>query len=358
MKRAYSLKHGRIINAADVAYEDCRDDRITCEICGERVFKVQANIRASERHYLSHYRKKPHVRECEARVAARIASELKASVHCSSHGQDLASRVTALGRIFGTQFPSVAKLSNGMGLRERSEKQIKNGMILPSVLTTHHSLHAIQFQLVAKRNGTRIEIRDLVTPDIEIDFPEAEKGTSNKMLAALRRTLDGNSQSTLGREIIPLICMAESRNALYLLARHAYADIVVNGTTWDDPRAPVLHKMMSKMAQGTRIDKMKPHMRDALPGKSPDPSMPNQSFTWYDIIRVSVVARMHDVLNEINVSIPVPPRGMHEAILPRVLQASEQAYQRAIEKKDALTSVCSSVVQQLGKPTSSMINKG
>lgn len=328
MKRAYSMRHGRVVMADVISHQDCADDRVDCEICGERVFKVERRLLGGDSHFFSHYRREDATRDCEARVAARMASEGARLEDGENRGQGLHKRIDALGRILGTQFAPVAKISNGMGVREARERRLDKGKELPAISAVQHSLTAMQFQIVARRQGARVDIRDLITPQIDVDFPDCHKCTSEAALETMQRTRPAPVRRAFVQAMTELVCQATSRRPLHVLARHAFADLVVQGPHWDDPRAATLHDLVRQIARGVRSERLRPKLDEPIPLGAPIP-IPMGRPTWGDIVRIASVARMRDVLAEIDPDVAVPPAGMAEAFRPVMVQATEEVYREA-----------------------------
>ncbi len=325
MKRAYSLNRGVVIAAEDITYRDCCDDRITCEICGLRVFKVERDAENRVIHYMSHYRKNEHTKKCAARVAENIKSEKSAaSSKSQNHGQTIADRVEALGRTLMQQFPEVGRYSNGIGVRLLKEAR-KGNKAPETVMELWNSLYAMLFQLVARREGAQLEVRDLITPDIDRDWPQWDQCCSEQMLQKMRKNPPRKIKSGFVTDMTRLLCQADSRETLYVLARHAFSDIVINGLTWSDPRADKLHAVMTDISKTKkRTSRNKEHEALVPIGAMMPELVPTGK--WGDYSNIAVIARMQDILCEIDKDLPVPEKGSPQPVKPRAITASEEVY--------------------------------
>lgn len=313
MKRAYSPKHGRTVDAADLTHADCRDDRVACEICGERAFKVERGDNASAVHYLSHHRRNDLTRDCEARIAARMTAEaVRASTTAratADRGQALGDRIDALARILAVQFPAVARHALKVSRRiDRETHRTATGRTMPGI-SLHYGSYASMFQLAARMDGATVRDDDLLRWDYGADWVAHVATLRRWGLDSLRRTVCTSDprQEAWARDATALVCVAQSDRALTALVRHAWSDLCVNGMHGGSPHHAEAVRRLTMQSDGVKGINLHTLMDGMVAGP-----IAMSGDTYWSPAAALLVARMRDVLREIDYSAPVPAAGTVE----------------------------------------------
>jgi hypothetical protein len=295
MRSAYSIDAGRVLPADELDYSDCRSDRVTCEYCGNRVFKGIRSGPGGAIHYLSHYRaQSEQARRCEARAAMR-EREQSDDDDAETRGQALHLRVGALRRVLDAQFPERAQRADRF--RQAAYRPTMRGGLLvpPTQLTYLRAITTSAFRMVAERDGIPTEhAMPSGSGKIKFLMSQVDGLRSDPPIRPVRA---GRRQRRLADDMRALLAITESARAVEGLHDHAWASIILDGWT----RRPT--EMEAEAVRRMEIT-------DARPGgdvshlDETSPDGLNHYSAWADAL---VVHRMEQILLEIDYLRPVPP---------------------------------------------------
>lgn len=324
MLAAYSMNAGRVLPAEEIDYEDCRADRVTCEFCGHRVFKVVRIGPQGKIHYLSHYRAQTEqARDCEARAALRMKDHGYSGKdnESESRGQALQHRVAALRRVLNDQF-------RGRRLRSEQFRQnsdgplMKNGHYVPLTgLRFMRYVNTMGFQKVAAREGHLCNQDDMdkSAERFEANYAKIVKLRENPPFN--RNKLD-RRQARLVHEMISLLMLDESDRALAALHDHAWASLLIE--PWDREKSPLETETLVRMnltdrKRGGEFD----HFDEKVPG---------QDQQYSDVAFQLLTVRMEQILGDIDYQkavpaapVPLPKRKPRPKRTHRIKKAKRRA---------------------------------
>lgn len=295
MRTAYSIDAGRVLEAHELDYADCRNDRVTCEFCGNRVFKGIRRGEGGPIHYLSHYRaQSEQARLCEARAEMRECGR-ETDEDAETRGQALHLRLGALRRVLNAQFP--ARVARAERFRAAAyRKEVRGGLLVPPTgLRIMRTITTTGFQMVAERDGHKAE-RRLPTSGGKIDFLMTEVDRLRRD-PPLRPVRAGASQRRLAHDMRALLLINESAKALEALHDHAWASLLLD--PWTRERTAIEHEVLRRM-----------DLSDARPGgdlSHLDAMAPDGDRHYSALADAMIVHRMEQLLLEIDYLRPVPP---------------------------------------------------
>jgi len=295
MRTAYSIDAGRVLEARELDYSDCRDDRVICEYCRNRVFKGIRRTGGKPVHYLSHYRaQSEQARTCEARAASR-EREVETDSEAETRGQSLRLRVAALRRVLHAQFPNRVARSEVFRISARSPTMKRGKLLPPTLLTVMRHVMVQGFEVISANAGFQLErfvnqsgyrpdlLKSLYAgirtdPPIAIASPDARQ----KRIADDMRTL---------------LLTNESKKALDALHDNAWASLLID--PWARPKDPFEEECIRRM-----------QLTDAVRGGDTshiDEFCDERSHQYSDWISAAIAHRMEQILLEIDYMRPVPP---------------------------------------------------
>lgn len=298
MRRAYSFAHGRTVPAEQIDYRHCRDDRVECEICRDRVFKSVRRHSGRETHFLSHHRAAAgHARECEARVARRMRDEAAAGDGGIDRGQSLNIRLGALRRILDRQFASRAIMASKLQRRGNvwiPDPEYPNGHPTLCGLGFLHLIAATGFCIAAAHDGHDHELEN---------GPDTEGGLALRaMLEEERRRRPFGTHSAKQRrwahDMTALLVRDDSRRPLLALVHHAVADVLSRS-------ADEIALDEVQLMQVLRIMSATPHPELSIHDAPLDPDDPD-SPSLGRRADAMVIHRMQGILLEIDYDAKVP----------------------------------------------------
>lgn len=295
MRTAYSIDAGRVLEARELDYSDCRDDRVVCEYCRNRVFKGIRRSGGKPVHYLSHYRaQSEQARTCEARAASR-EKEIESDSEAETRGQSLRLRVASLRRVLHAQFPNRVARSEAFRMSART-RPVKGGQIPPpTVLTVMRRIFTSGFETISEndgfpierfvhKSGYRADLLKTLYEQIKLDPPIAITSPDPR-------------QKRIAHDMRALVLINESMKALNALHDNAWASLLVD--PWTRPKDPFEEECIRRM-----------NLTDAVRGGDTshiDEFCDERSHQYLDWINAAVAHRMEQILLEIDYMRPVPP---------------------------------------------------
>jgi len=240
MRRAYSFPKRRTLSAELISYDDCIDDRIVCEVCGNRVYKCVLGDGEEAVHYMSHYKAESLIAaQCEERVAARISGARGDDIG-TPRGQILRHRVEALGRILDAEDPTRAIFAKDI---ERTCSPEGDGPSLMGIL---------------KRRSTeafrRLAVIEGALTDMPLPFDRLSTHELPSLTSRLENTLPRPSreQAVWATDLTGLLIMTQSIRALDKLFAHAAASLA-HATGPVSDAAPVVAAIILGASSGLRL---------------------------------------------------------------------------------------------------------
>jgi hypothetical protein len=223
--------------------------------------------------------------------------------HSADRKQGLKDRVAALARVLSSQFPDVAKYAEQTSRRvERYTEKDKNSILFPQILVDYSS-NATMFQFASRRDGIEVHDDDLMRQDYGGHWLHYVATIHTCGMDCLRRTRceKGSRQEQWANDMTALICLAQSEEALMALVCHAWADLCINGVTGGNRHHNEAVRRM-KVVSDTVIGK---NLSNLLEENIIDP-LTGEGESYYTLASAALVARMRDILREIDYSLPVP----------------------------------------------------
>lgn len=215
MRSARSLRLGEVLPAERISYDDCADDDIVCDLCGNRVFKCVRGEGQDAIHYLSHY----HAQSEEARLCEERHASLGGTGTLSgtvSRGQGLSARLDAIGRVLAIGDPGLGELANhAMAACETADGSTLFPMPTAASILRNASCNA--FRLLASYKGRGGDL-----PVAIADVPALLRSIRNAADTLPADDKHGD-WARWTQELTSLLVLAESAPALNMVWAHAVA---------------------------------------------------------------------------------------------------------------------------------------